>query len=80
MTSCSKLLNTVGLALVLVGCVLLYLFGLPAAFNPEGKSFIQLENDSKADIDKGKRYRSWGRLGIALVGLGTVFQIAATWM
>lgn len=34
-----RILNTVGLALVIVGCVLLYCFGLPPSVNREAYVF-----------------------------------------
>ena len=79
MTICSKILNSVGLVLVIVGCILLYRFGLPPAFDPSGASFLLLEESDEANIAKGKRYRWWGRCGIALVGIGSGLQIFAVW-
>jgi hypothetical protein len=75
----ARILNTVGLGLVIIGCVLLYCFGLPPSVNPSGESAFLLEQTDYAEIAKGKRYRILGRVGIALVGIGSVFQIWATW-
>lgn len=79
MTSCSKLLNTIGLGSVIVGCGLLYKFGLPPDFDALGRTHIIGEQTDAAEKAKGDRYRCLGRIGIALIGLGSLFQIAATW-
>ncbi len=75
----ARILNTTGLALVLVGCALLYYFGLPPDFDPSGKSKLLLEGTDHAAIARGKRYRFWGRTGFVLIALGSLFQIGATW-
>ena len=75
----SRILNTIGLILVVGGCLLLYYFGLPAPVDPSGAVHLVTEQPDEAEIAKGKRYRMWGRLGIALVALGSVFQLLATW-
>jgi hypothetical protein len=76
----ARILNTVGLGLVVVGCLLLYCFGLPPSIDPSGAVDLILEQSDDAEITKGKRYRMWGRIGIVLVGLGSLFQIWATWV
>lgn len=80
MTICSRILNTIGLVLVVVGCLLLYRFGLPSPVDPSGAVHFIAEQPDEAEIAKGKLYRIWGRIGIALVGLGSLFQLCATWV
>jgi hypothetical protein len=75
----ARIINTIGLGLVVVGCLLLYYFGLPPAVRPRGESYILLEQTDQTEIAKGKRYGVLGRIGIALVALGSLFQICATW-
>jgi hypothetical protein len=75
----ARILNTLGLGLVIVGCILLYCFGLPPSVNPSGTGAILLEATDYAEIAKGKRYRILGRVGITLVAIGSAFQILATW-
>jgi hypothetical protein len=67
------------LALVVIGCLLLYPFGLSAPVDPTGAINLIAEQPDKAEIAKGKRYLILGRIGIALVAFGTVFQLWATW-
>ena len=63
-----------------MGCVLLYCFGLPPTLNPSGTSALLLEETDDVEIAKGKRYRAFGHIGIALVGMGAIFQILALWI
>jgi hypothetical protein len=79
-TSCSRILNTIGLVLVVVGCFLLYFFGLPAPVDATGAVHLILEQADEAEIAKGKRYRRRGQYGIALIALGSLIQIWATWV
>ena len=75
----ARIINTVGLGLVIAGCILLYSFGLPPSVRPGGESYLLLEGADQVEISKGKRFRILGRIGITLVGLGSLFQIWATW-
>lgn len=80
MTMRSKLLNTVGLALVLGGSALLYYFGMPPDFDPTGAVHIIGEQRDESEIAKGKQYRFWGKAGFASIALGSVIEILATWL
>jgi hypothetical protein len=75
-----RVLNTIGLALVFAGCLLLYHFGLPPDFDPTGACHLLLEKRDEAAIAKGKRYRFWGGIGVALIAIGSLFQLWATWV
>lgn len=61
----APVLNTVGLLLTILGCWLLYRFGLPAGV---------LVEDESAD-----RMRHWGRKGFILIMVGSLLQIVGTW-
>jgi hypothetical protein len=76
----AKGLNIFGLALVIAGCFLLYFFGLPPAVNPRGTSAIIMEQVDEAEIARGKLYVCLGRVGIALVGVGSGFQICGVYI
>ena len=77
--SLARIVNTIGLVLVFVGCALLYYFGLPADFDPSGNSFFLMEQPDEAAVARGKRYRFRGRTGFVLIAVGSLFQIWATW-
>ena len=73
-------LATFGLAFTLAGCCLLFCYGLPADVDTKGRSFITTSTIHPEEIAKGKRYLRRGRLGIALIGLGTALQTLALWV
>jgi hypothetical protein len=79
MTNTARLLNTSGLALTSIGCLLLFSFGLPVDVDLKGRVNLIGEQSDAAEIAKGRRYLWWGRLGISLIALGSLLQICATW-
>jgi hypothetical protein len=76
----ARTLNTIGLILVLIGCVLLYNYGIPPPVDLSGKVYFTLEKEDAGELAKGERYIKRGRFGIALIGLGSLFQIWAAWV
>ncbi len=76
----SRILNTIGLSLVLVGLALLYYFGLPPSVDPTGAVRIIVENTEDEEIAKVKRYRLWSQTSIILIAVGLLFQLWATWV
>lgn len=75
----SRFLASAGLVVTVVGCVLLYFFGLPADVVPSGAQYIITEDADTTEIEKGKKYARLGRLGICFVGAGSLLQLAAVW-
>ena len=75
----SQILNSIGLSLVFIGCVLLYFFGLPPRVDPTGAVHLILEHADEVEVAKGESYLRRGRLGIGLVALGSAFQLLAVW-
>ena len=76
----ARVLASLGLVITVVGCGLLYQFGLPADVDPTGAQHLVTEDIDETEVAKGKRYRLIGRIGIGLVGLGALLQLGATWM
>lgn len=74
------ILNTLGLLLTILGCALLYCFGLPPDFDPLGRCYLQLQQSDQAEIAKGNRFRRLGRCGLALIIAGAILQISANWL
>lgn len=76
----ADIVNTVGLALDIVGVVLLFRFGLPPDVRRSGASFLVLEDTDGDEARKAHRYDkiSWSALGIIV--LGFILQIVSTWM
>jgi hypothetical protein len=75
-----RLVNSIGLLITIVGCLLLYKFGLPPDVNPRGESALVLEQVDTAEIAKAQRFGYLGRLGITFIAIGAVCQIIATWI
>lgn len=74
-----EIVNTLGLALDIVGVLLLFWFGLPPDVSRRGAVGWTLGTD-EAEARKAKRYEwiSWTALGLIVAGFG--LQIVATWM
>ena len=75
----SEIVNTVGLALDIVGVVLLFRFGLQPNVRRGGGIVLAWGTDDD-EAKKANRYDriSWSALG--LIVLGFVLQIVSTWM
>lgn len=74
-----EVVNTGGLALDIVGVVLLFLFGLPPDVSRDGAVVWTLGTDEGA-VRKAKRFVwvSWAALGLIVTGF--ILQIVSTWM
>jgi hypothetical protein len=58
-----------------VGSILIFFFGLPPKFNPDGHSFLLLQSSDKENIKKGKIYKKLGYLGVSLLAVSFLIQI-----
>lgn len=72
----SQVLNTAGLALDILGVLLLFKFGLPSKVQPEA---WELGHDTEAQSVKLKRYTMGAYCGLALLVIGFALQIVGTW-
>ena len=72
-------LITGGLALDVMGAVLIFKFGLPTEVRRGGHSFLRLEGDDPDEANKARRYDRYGRTGALLLILGFIFQIGGVW-
>lgn len=73
----SALLNDIGLVFDIAGALLLFKFGLPASVNREGHTFRITEAVDYDEIEKGKLYDRWGKIGLALLVAGFLLQLAS---
>ena len=75
----SEIVNTVGLALDIVGVVLLFRFGLPPDVRRGGANFFTwgIDNDEARTASRYDKI-SWSALG--LIVFGFALQIVSTWM
>ena len=67
--------SVVGLVLNLGGVLMLFQFGMPYRTRRGGSSRLLREDVDKADKRQERTYSFMGWVGIALVVIGTAFQI-----
>jgi hypothetical protein len=72
----AKTLSIIGLVATLAGVLLLFRYGMPfRVHSPEGE-YIITEQADPAELRLDARYKCRGYFGLALVVIGTGFQIA----
>lgn len=72
-----QMLNIFGLVGGIAGAVLLFLFGLPPQVSRGGVSSLLLEQVDEAEKSRAARYDRLGHVGIGLVLLAFLLQLAA---
>ena len=79
--------SSVGLALDIIGVVLLYKYGLPEEVSRKGTSALldygTSEEETKTaeeEIRKAKHYDMMSRLALALLVFGFALQIVSNWL
>ena len=70
-------INDVGLILDIIGALLLFKFGLPAAIDRQGRIFRIAEGVDQEEVRRGKLYDRWGKVGLALLVVGFFLQLAS---
>ena len=75
-------INSLGLALDIIGVILLFIFGLPSRFVTDGPPRELLSFGVDTDgveqwKKKWKRYDRWSRFGLVLLVVGFVLQIVS---
>lgn len=58
-----------------VGAVLIFFFGLPPKVDPEGHIHLILEQESKEDKKKGRKYKKLSYVGILLLAISFLLQL-----
>jgi hypothetical protein len=76
----SKFVNSAGLCLDIAGAVLIFNFGLPAAIDREGRIHIIAEQIDVAEKKRAERFDRYSRLGLALLAVGFVGQLASNFL
>jgi len=71
----SKLVNSIGLILDILGALLIFRFGLPEKISRTGSSALLLEGTDEAEIEKAKCFDRITRLGIGLLIAGFALQL-----
>jgi len=91
MTPRAQIINSIGLALALLGVAILFWFGPPQPAFELGTG-IAVENDTPIDATGRtakqrdqettrlrQKHSRWSKVGLGFVFLGFVFQLWATW-
>lgn len=69
------LINALGIALNLVGVVLLFRYGMPYRVPRGGASFLLLEGTDHKDLEQEILYRRLGNVGLGFIVLGSIAQV-----
>jgi hypothetical protein len=67
----------IGLALNVIGAILISFFGLPAAADRGGRIYLTVAQVDRAEVRKAARAQRLGRLGAILLVVGFGLQLAA---
>lgn len=70
--------NVLGLVANAIGVLLLFRYGMPYRFAVTDGEILKTRIVRSEERQKDTRYRVWGYVGLALILLGTGFQIGAT--
>ena len=77
----AEIINSLGLALDIVGVVLIFRYGLPEEVNRTGASYFTNSPDPESeDAKKAKRYDKLSRFGLILLVAGFTLQIISNWI
>ncbi len=71
---CADIINSIGLALDILGVILLFKFGLPSEFYTPPKLLLE-GGLSKEEEEKNKKIKFWAHMGLTSLILGFVFQL-----
>ena len=74
-----EIINSLGLALDIIGVILLFFYGLPEQINKTGAGVLTWDNDPK-EAEKWKRYKKRSYWALALLTIGFLLQIASNWL
>ena len=76
----SRMFNLIGLALTLVGVLILFRWGMPFHVPTGGANFIITEQDDPKAVALERIYTIIGYVGLVALIAGTVLQMVATLM
>lgn len=58
-----------------VGALLIFFFGLPPKFDPEGHIHIIIEQENEEEKEKGRKYKKRSYVGILLLAVSFLLQL-----
>ena len=76
----SSWITTFGLALDILGSILLLFFGIPPKIDPEGHVHLITEEIDQEEVKKGKKFKVISSFAISLLILGFIGQLIGVWV
>ncbi len=76
----AHLVSSAGLVLDIIGALMLWRYGLPAAVDPKGRSFIVTSDVDNDEVKTARRYLWLSRVGVASLVLGFALQLCSNWI
>jgi len=76
----SLVINSLGLALDVVGAFLIYKFGLPPQIDREGTVYLVTEEVDETEKQKAKQFDVRSELGIKLLIAGFLLQLVSNFL
>jgi hypothetical protein len=73
----STCVNSLGLVLDIVGAVLLWLYGIPEPISRTGAQYLITGMTDEKTKQKAKRFHTLSKLGLGLLIVGFVLQLAS---
>jgi hypothetical protein len=71
----SNNISSIGLIADIIGCLIIYKFGLPENVNKNGHINLILEQTNDNEIEKFKSYKRLSNVGLTLLLIGFIFQL-----
>jgi hypothetical protein len=76
----SESINSFGLVLDIIGVCLVWKFGLPAEISRAGAMNLIAEQSDDPQIEQGKMYDRWSKIGLSCLLMGFVFQLISNFI
>jgi len=72
--------NSIGLGFDIVGAILIFVYGLPAKFDPEGHTHIITHEIDQEEVKKGRIHKARSEFGVFFLFLGFLFQLISNYV
>lgn len=73
-------INTLGLALNLLGVLGLFRFGMPFHVPTQGEQCLKISQESEEDLVTEERYGTFSVVSLCFVVSGTALQMLSSWL
>jgi len=73
-------ISSIGLALDIIGVLLIWKYGIPNEVRRGGIQSIDFEGPDLTEAEKARRYGKWSNIGLGLLLFGFVLQLLSNWI